>query len=243
MHSLIKINNVTMDGEEINSVDARELHEFLGVGTRFDKWIDRRIEEYEFIEGIDYWSFLTVRSDGLSGKNPTQKTLTTNMAKELSMVEKNKKGREARKYFIECEKKSKQIQNQIKEPVDLIGKIEQSMRIAKSLGIKGNKAIKFANEMVIESHGMNFIEHFKIDHLLSPKQYFTTATIARDLGLSTQEVNKMIENIGLQYKSTEQELQSTWIVTNKGLKYIKLLENGNVPVGPIKWSMQVLTII
>ena len=229
-----------MDGEEINSVDARELHEFLGLTGHFSEWINKKIKEYEFVINSDFFRFM---GESSGGRQSIEYTLNIDMAKELSMISKTAKGREARKYFIECEKKSKQIQNQIKEPVDLIGKIEQSMRIAKSLGIKGNKAIKFANEMVIESHGMNFIEHFKIDHLLSPKQYFTTATIARDLGLSTQEVNKMIENIGLQYKSTEQELQSTWIVTNKGLKYIKLLENGNVPVGPIKWSMQVLTII
>jgi len=240
MHSLIKINNVTMDGEEINSVDARELHEFLEIRKQFTDWIKPKIKDYGFVVNSDFYPS---RYTSDNGRDIETYILSLDMAKELSMISKTAKGREARKYFIECEKKSKQIQNQIKEPVDLIDKIEQSMRIAKSLGIKGNKAIKFANEMVIESHGMNFIEHFKIDHLLSPKQYFTTATIARDLGLSTQEVNKMIENIGLQYKSTEQELQSTWIVTNKGLKYIKLLENGNVPVSPIKWSMQVLTII
>ena len=229
-----------MDGEEINSVDARELYEFLEIKKQFTDWIRPKIKDYGFVVNSDYYPS---RCTATNGREMETYILSLDMAKELSMISKTAKGREARKYFIECEKKSKQIQNQIKEPVDLIGKIEQSMRIAKSLGIKGNKAIKFANEMVIESHGMNFIEHFKIDHLLSPKQYFTTATIARDLGLSTQEVNKMIENIGLQYKSTEQELQSTWIVTNKGLKYIKLLKNGNVPVGPIKWSMQVLTII
>lgn len=91
--------------EQSNLVNARELHSALKVETRFDTWIGRRIIEYEFEEGKDYCSILSVRSDGRAGKKRTEYLFKTNAAKELAMVENNEIGRKIRKYFIEVEKR------------------------------------------------------------------------------------------------------------------------------------------
>ena len=54
MNSLIQITKNIINNIEINSVDAREIHEYLKVKTRFNDWINRAIEKYDFIENIDY---------------------------------------------------------------------------------------------------------------------------------------------------------------------------------------------
>ena len=104
MNELIKIEKSSVGGDLIDTVNARELHGFLDVQTRYNDWIKNRIEQYGFGEGTD---FLTLTENLVSGG--TQKThhVTVDMAKELAMVERNDKGREARKYFIECERRAK----------------------------------------------------------------------------------------------------------------------------------------
>ena len=105
MHDLIKIQPHNIGGQTIETVNARELHSFLEVQTRYNDWIIRRISEYSFVEESD---FLTLTQNLVSGG--TQKThhVSINMAKELAMVERNDKGRQARQYFIECERRLKQ---------------------------------------------------------------------------------------------------------------------------------------
>ena len=84
------------------TVSARGLHEFLGVDTRFNDWFPR-MAEYGFSEGTDYYSFLS-NGDGF-GKAATRTDyqLTLDMAKELCMIQRNDRGRQARQYFIRVE--------------------------------------------------------------------------------------------------------------------------------------------
>ncbi|MDR0672237.1 MAG: antA/AntB antirepressor family protein, partial [Zoogloeaceae bacterium] len=51
---LIPINARPIDGHEVQTVNARELHAFLEVKSEFRHWIKNRIAEYGFVEGIDY---------------------------------------------------------------------------------------------------------------------------------------------------------------------------------------------
>lgn len=68
------------------TADARELHAFLGVETRYNDWIARRVTEFGFVEGEDFYSFLS-------------RSVRSRMAKELAMVENNERGRQARRHF------------------------------------------------------------------------------------------------------------------------------------------------
>lgn len=87
----------------IQTVDARELHAFLEVGTAFKDWIARRIGDYGFEQDKDFCSFLS----GSTGGRPSREyVLTIDMAKELGMVENNERGRIVRRYFIECERRA-----------------------------------------------------------------------------------------------------------------------------------------
>lgn len=89
--------------------DARKLHEFLQVQSKFADWIKNRINEYGFIENQDFLvsKILETKNSGRGGnrKAVSEYHITLDMAKELAMVERNEQGRAARRYFIECEKR------------------------------------------------------------------------------------------------------------------------------------------
>lgn len=85
------------------AVSARELHEFLEVETPYSKWFPRMCE-YGFEEGESYRTFLSNRSDGLPGKPRQDAAITIDMAKEICMLQRNEKGKIARRYFLQLER-------------------------------------------------------------------------------------------------------------------------------------------
>ncbi|EFF1060144.1 antA/AntB antirepressor family protein [Escherichia coli] len=108
---LIPVFNGTIDNETILLVNARELHSFLGVGRMFAHWVKERIAEYGFVENQDFViACQNWQAKGRGGHNRKEYHLTLDTAKELAMVERNEKGRQIRRYFIECEKKLRSMQ-------------------------------------------------------------------------------------------------------------------------------------
>lgn len=101
MNELININ---YDSDR-PTVLGRELHEFLGVKTRYDIWFTR-MEEYGFTEKVDF-VLVDQKCTTNNPKNPyttrTDHQLTIPMAKELCMLQRTPKGKEARQYFIAVE--------------------------------------------------------------------------------------------------------------------------------------------
>ncbi|EEC7247673.1 TPA: phage antirepressor Ant [Escherichia coli] len=111
-NQLIPVFNGTIDNETTLLVNARDLHSFLGVGRMFAHWVKERIAEYGFVESLDY--ILICQNGQTKGRGGDRRSkdyhLTLDTAKELAMVERNEKGRQIRRYFIECEKKLRNIQ-------------------------------------------------------------------------------------------------------------------------------------
>jgi len=103
----IPITQKQIEGAPALTVDARELHQFLGVETPFAQWISRRIADYTFLCNRDFWEFSAKKAFGIFKRETTDYALSLDMAKELAMVERNERGRQARRYFIEAEKKLK----------------------------------------------------------------------------------------------------------------------------------------
>lgn len=92
----------TEEGNQM--VNARDLHDWLNVGRDFTNWIKGRIDKYGFVENQDYVIIAKMGEKPQAGRPSTEYVISLDMAKELSMVENNERGREARKYFIEVEK-------------------------------------------------------------------------------------------------------------------------------------------
>lgn len=99
MNELIKIE----EKNGIETVNARELYDFLESKRQFANWIKSKIEKYNFIENQDF----TLNKIVIGKTTQIDYYLSIEMAKELSMVENNEKGKQARQYFIECEKRLK----------------------------------------------------------------------------------------------------------------------------------------
>lgn len=83
-------------------ISGRQLHMFLEVQTPYAKWFDR-MTEYGFTEGSDFWTNLSKTSSELGGRPATDHLMTLSMAKELAMLQRTEKGKEARRYFIRIE--------------------------------------------------------------------------------------------------------------------------------------------
>lgn len=102
------------NGSKERLINARELFYALRgneTKTKFADWINERIKKYEFEENIDFISF-SLKNEKLNGGRPTKEFyLLIDMSKELCMIENNKIGRKIRKYFIEVEKRYRQIIN------------------------------------------------------------------------------------------------------------------------------------
>lgn len=103
---LIAVSVRPVGGEFIQTVNARDLHAFLEAGKVFGAWITERIEQYGFLAGKDFEVFSEIGNNPLGGRPAKEYALALDMAKELSMVERNEKGKQARRYFIECERRA-----------------------------------------------------------------------------------------------------------------------------------------
>lgn len=113
MNNLVLLTNelipVYKNQEGSKLVNARELHEWLESGQEFSNWIKSRITQYGFYENIDYTSFDNSIKREVGGTTRKEYIITLDMAKELSMVERTERGKEARQYFIKCEEKLKEV--------------------------------------------------------------------------------------------------------------------------------------
>lgn len=106
---LIQVNSSTINNEVKQTVNARELHQFLEVGKVFGAWITERVDQFGFVENQDFVVYSETGKNPSGGRPAKEYALTLDMAKELSMVERNDKGKQARQYFIECERQSKHL--------------------------------------------------------------------------------------------------------------------------------------
>lgn len=204
-------------------VSGRELHEFLGVKDPFSQWIGRRINKYEFIENVDFTiveGFSQICEKG--GRPKKEYALTIEMAKELSMVENNEKGRQARKYFIECERKLKE-QNAPSYIID--DPIERA-----KVWIKEQEKLREEQAKRLEAETQR-------NRLMHQNKLYTTTEIAKEIGFkSASELNKKLHEMGVQFK-----LNNTWVLyarySDCGYTSIKQteLENGKV-IYDRKWT-------
>ena len=120
MAQLIPTVSGQLDNQTQSLVNAQDLHDFLGVETKFRDWIKRRISDYGFMQDIDFCEISNLSNRGFWQTESKSYLLSLDMAKELCMVERNEKGREARRYFIEMEKQAKALPDAVLWRIDAL---------------------------------------------------------------------------------------------------------------------------
>lgn len=128
------------------AVSARELHRFLASKQEFANWIKKRIEKYGFVENQDYEVFDNFVKNPNGGRPLIEYALSVNMAKELAMIEGNEQGKQARQYFITCEKKLRESNIPSYQIDDQIKRAERWIEERKQLRIAEQKACELQEE-------------------------------------------------------------------------------------------------
>jgi len=190
MNEIIKIKE--HNGQRL--VNARELHEFLGSKQEFSNWMRNRIEKYGFIENQDYTSFDKIIKREKGASTRVEYALTIDMAKELSMVENNDKGREARQYFIRAEKKLKEATQH-----SLPGSFAEALRLAAQQAEeleRKEQRLKLQQQVITESKPK--VQYH--DEVLQSQSVYTTTQIAKELGMGAPTLNRKLKQLGVQYK-------------------------------------------
>ena len=193
MTELIRV----FDHEGLRAVSARELHTFLQSKQQFADWIKNRIEKYGLIEAQD---FVTFSENYEKGRPMIEYVLTLDSAKELSMVEANERGQQARRYFIECEKQLKTQQVVGFNPAT-ISRREMALMILEAedkIQALSQEITQLEKVVISQSKKVAFV-----DEVLTAKNCWTTTTIAKDLGMSAMGLNKLLKDIGIQFKRDE----------------------------------------
>ncbi|EHX4930860.1 antA/AntB antirepressor family protein [Campylobacter coli] len=169
----IQIYNDKTIGAEINSANAREIFQFLNSEQEYANWIKNRISHYNFIENQDYIIELVYTK----GRPRKEYYITLDMAKELCMVENNEKGRQARRYFIECEKRLKNLEQEKM----------QKLAFRQSLGYKSQlkqQKEKYENKIKALQYDLENKKELSFKRKLSKEELLELRKIlARDYGI------------------------------------------------------------
>jgi len=116
------------------AVNARDLWEFLGSKQQFSDWFRNRVETYGFEEGKDYTVFDNSIKNPTGGRPREDYLMLIDMAKELAMVERTPRGKEAREYFIECERRLRWQQEGDQDPA-IPGGLEENHQLGRIFGV------------------------------------------------------------------------------------------------------------
>ena len=193
MNELIPLQPQTIDGNAVETVSARELHAFLESKQDFSNWINNRIEQYDFVENTDYLLNKIIVQVPSGKKYKNEYFLTLDMAKELSMVERTEKGKQARQYFIECERK---LTMHYDQRYQTVGKAEDATRAAlllsQHLNIKGPALETFLVTMVERIVGVDIPYRPQIEH-----RTYSAKELGEVLGISANKVGRIANAHGL----------------------------------------------
>lgn len=166
-------------------VSARDLYKGLGIKRRFSAWWEQNGKEFE--EDIDFQPVLISTPRENRGNIELQDyALTIDMAKQLCLLSRTKKGKEYREYLIEIEKKWNDPQNVVQRAMDILHSENLQLKLE-------NKSL---NRQLEESNK----KASYLDVILGTTDAMVTTQIAMDYGYTAVKFNKLLHALGIQHK-------------------------------------------
>ncbi|HBZ6456190.1 TPA: phage antirepressor KilAC domain-containing protein [Listeria monocytogenes] len=180
-------------------ISARELHEFLGVKTKYKDWFPRMVE-YGFVENTDFIALAQKRATAQGNKTTYfDHHIKLPMAKEISMIQRSEKGKQARRYFLAVEAAWN----------------SPEMIMSRALEIANQQQQQMISQLAeLEPKAQYY------DLVLQSPTLIKVTEIAKDYGFSARHLNSLLSDQGIQYN-----LSGTWFLrqqyANKGYTHSK----------------------
>jgi phage anti-repressor protein len=201
MQEIIAVEKKIINGAEVNSVNSRDIYEYLEVDTHYSTWIKRAIDKYDFVEGEDFQVFKNEKSNS---NNPMMDFIVTlDMAKELCMVSNTPKGKETRKYFIAVEKEAN-------KPMSTLDMVIASAQEQKKLQAKMQQLEEKVNRVQDKiSEDVAEVIRGVVDHQRIPDGFIPLGTIEQhwNTGMPKHVLKQIatIYNVGTSYYKYQNE--------------------------------------
>jgi len=258
----------TIGGRKCLTVDGRALHAGLKVGRDFSNWIKGRIEKYGFTDGMDFETYDDLSSPDLaSSKSRAQQIkeyrLTTDMAKELAMIENNEMGRLARRYFIWREQcamdaltAAPRTDRYLIPGVVMDGIDETFIRLhraAKELGMAKGRAFTYASEGTEKLHGFSLSDLLvetvnKLPHRAKPQDTRVFRSVwdhSNRAGLPWRWTEQAMVKLGLHRATGDRSCP--WEATPEGERYAKVVDKSRKGRANIKkavyWTDDIVPMV
>lgn len=243
---LIEIKKSNIGASEVNSVNTRELYEFLGLNeSHYSRWIKTNLYENLFFnKDVD---FMVIRHNVEIGSGNYREVetaiVTLDTAKHLAMISRSQKAHEIREHFIECEKELKK-DTKPNTLSFLTDELEAGIRLANLFGLSGNQSLLSANRTVKNMYGTDLLAISRIE-LISPKKslILTPTQIGKEIGLSAVNVNILLNKKGYQHK-----VNNHWKPTELGKQFAEVLDTNKkhsdgTPVKQVKWNSNIIELL
>ncbi len=189
MDEIISVNT------DMGTVSARELHERLRIGTRFNDWFARMCE-YGFVEETDFYSKMS-KTDSGGGRPPMDYDVSLDMAKQICMIQRTPEGKRCRQYLIDLEK--------------AWNAPEQVMARALKIADRQIEGLKKKNALLAES----------LD-IMKPKAVFADAVSASRSTILIGELAKLLRQNGIntgEKRLFEWMRQQGFLISRRGTDY------------------------
>lgn len=188
---------ISYDEQQQPYVTGSDLHEKLQIETPYMKWFQRMCE-YDFIEGRDFWTFLSKSTGGRPG---TDHRLSIDMAKQICMLQRTELGKTYREYFLELEKEWNSPEAVMARALKFSEMTIAKLTSQNTVLLEANKAqARLIAKMEPES------KYYQ--KVLRCQNAIPINIIAKDYGMSAKKMNKLLHEMKIQYKATK----DTWVL-------------------------------